>query len=301
MECIIERCLPWRYGDEYVPAFRATRAEGMAISRIGRLPMANFRRDLHPQSAAEAAVMCWVMYQPDFLEALENRPCCPVPGLPILSGHPLAISADLKPSSGTAAIAEIIGVKHPKTVDDVWQQRGEDRPRRDYYPLVSDLLAIFHGSFGIRAVNLFVKKTAKEFELLERSKDLFELEASYYAEADIPTFKVSPDQLHPIVTTNLLVCATRARRPAGVNIEQLQHALSFMKNRIYSSAPVSWERELWERLGLIPETQEWIFHYGVFHRHLRVDLGKILARDMVHKPERVNYAADFAARFLQPL
>lgn len=301
MERIVERCLPWRYGDNYIPAFRATRTEGMSISRIGRLPMPNFQRDVHPQSAAEAVVMCWVAYQPEFIEALENRPCCPVPGLPILFGHPLADPANLKPSSGTAALAEQIGIKHPATNDDVWRTRGEQGPRRDFYPLVSDLLAIFRTTPGIRAVNLFVKKTAKELELSGRARELYWLEAAYYAEASIPTVKVSPDQLHPIVSTNLSICFTRARMPSSINRRQLQQALLYMEDRIFSSAPVSWERDLWERLGLLPEIQEWIFHYGVFHRRLRIDLSYGLARDTIHKPERVNYAAEFAARFLQPL
>lgn len=119
MERIVGRCFPWRYGDEYVPAFRATRAEGMSISRIGRLPMPNFARDLHPQSAAEATVMCWVAYQTEFVDALENRPCCPVPGLPILAGHPLTSLQALPPSSGTIALAAKLGLRHPRTNDDV--------------------------------------------------------------------------------------------------------------------------------------------------------------------------------------
>lgn len=182
MERIVERCLPWRYGEDYVPAFRATRTEGMSISRIGRLPMPNFQRDLHPQSAAEATVMCWVAYQPGFVEALENRPCCPVPGLPILSGHPLATTKNLMPSSGTAALAAEIGIEHPRTNDDIWKVRSEKAPRRDYYPIVSDLLGIFQSPLGIRAVNLYIKKTAKELELSGRSKELYWLEAAYYAE-----------------------------------------------------------------------------------------------------------------------
>ena len=125
MERIVERCLPWSYGDNYVPAFRATRPEGMSLSRISRLPMPNYKRDLQPQSGAEAIVMCWVMHQPDFVDALENRPCCPVPGLPILFGHPLATPANLIPSAGTVALADRIGITHPRTSDDVWRVRGE--------------------------------------------------------------------------------------------------------------------------------------------------------------------------------
>lgn len=301
MERIVERCLPWRFGDDYIPAFRATRTEGMSISCIGRLPMPNFKRDLHPQSAAEAAVMCWVAYQPDFIEALENRPCCPVPGLPILMGHPLANTANLTPSSGTAALAQQIGIKHPQISDDVWKARGEKGPRRDYYPLVSDLLGIFRSTSGIRAVNLFIKKTVKDLELPNRAKELYWLESAYYAEAGIPTTKISPDQLHPVVSANLSICMTRARPPENVNAKQLRQALLYMEEQVFSSAPVSWETVLWERLGLLPEAQEWIFHYGVFHRRLRVDLSRALARDTIHRPERVNYAADFSARFLGPL
>jgi hypothetical protein len=298
MERMVERCLPWSFGDRYVPAFLATRVEGMSISRIGRIPMPNFKRDLHPQSGAEATVMCWVVYQPGFVEALENRPCCPVPGLPILYGHPLATPENLKPSSGTAALAEQMGIAHPRTSDDVWKARGEKGPRRDYYPLISDLLGIFRRPSGIWAANLFIKKTIKDLELSDRHRKLYWLEAAYYAEGGIPTIKISPDMLHPIVSANLSLCITRARPPSDVNTKQLKQALFYMEENLFSSAPVSWERALWERLGLLPEIQEWIFHYGIFHRHLRVDLARPVARDLVHRPERTNFAADFAARFL---
>ena len=75
-------------------------------------------------------------FHPEFVEALEKRPCCPVPGLPVLYGHPLVHSADWKPSSGTVALAEQIGIKYPRASNDVMKDRGENRPRRDYCPLV---------------------------------------------------------------------------------------------------------------------------------------------------------------------
>lgn len=163
------------------------------------------------------------------------------------------------------------------------------------------MLAILRSERGVRAVNLFIKKTVNELELGGRSKDLYWLEATYYAEAEIPTVKISPDQLHPIVSANLAICVTRARPPLDVSPKQLSLALTYMEDKIFTSAPVSWERDLWERFGLLPQFQEWIFHYGVFHRRLKVDLTTTLARDTIHKPEKVNHAAEFSGRFLQSL
>jgi hypothetical protein len=302
MHRIIDRCLPWSYGNDYSAALLATRSEGPSKGRLHRVPLPKWDRDMHFMSAAEARVAVYVIYQPNFLEGLENRPCLTIPGIPILDGHPLARGKTLPYSSGTIEIARSLGFKHPVTSDDRCEDRiRNEGPQRDFFPLITDLLALLKDQSGIRAVNLFIKKSQKDLELSKRGNELYMIERALHVESHIPTVKICEQQLDPIVTNNLVRLAKIARRPKEVSEYQLAHALLYMEERIFYSAPNTWETCLRENLGLLPETIFRIFHYGVFQRHLKVDLKEAVAMDRVHRQERFNYAADFAARFLEPL
>lgn len=253
-------------------------------------------------SAAEARIAAYVIYQPNFLEGLENRPCSTIPGLAVLDGHPLVSGQVLPYSSGTVEIARALAIKHPTTCDD----RTEEEIRseglcRDYYPFVSDLLALFKGGTHVRGVNLFIKKRRGNLELSKRQQELFLIEKTLYAESGIPTIKVCEDDVDVHVTNNLIRLAKLSRKPKGISDEQLANALLYMEERVFYSAPNTWETYLRENLGLLPHAVFRTFHYGVFHRHLKVDLREAVSMDRVHRREKINYAADFAARFLEPL
>jgi hypothetical protein len=263
--------------------------------------MPKWERDMHFLSAAEMRVAVWSAYQPNFLEGLENRPCSPIPGIPILDGHPLLNGRMLPYSSGTVEIAKALGIKHPMTCNDrTPADFALEGPHRDYYPFLSDLVVLLREGSGLRAVNLFIKKRKKDLLLTKRKSDLLMVERTLYAESRIPTVKICEEDLNNTVTNNLVRLAKKARKPKSVSDEQLAKALLYMEERIFYSAPNTWSTYLRENHGLLHEAVFNIFHYGVFHRHLKVDLTEAVAMDRVHRRERVNYAADFSARFLEP-
>lgn len=301
MRQIVDRCFPWSYGKDYVPAIKTTRKEGPTKSRLHRAPMAKSARALQPVSAAEMRVGVWVVYQPSFLEALENRPCMLVPGVPILDGYPLLQGKPLPYSSGTVELAKLLGIKHPMTSDDRPLEQRLAGPVRDFYPLVSDLLALLNDAYGVRAVHLFIKKTPGELELTGRAAELFRLEQAYYAEGEIPTVKICEKELDATVTDNLVRLVKIAHRGIAIPTAMMAEALLYMQERVFFSSPRSWLPFFQRNFGLLHEDVFTIFHYGVFHRHLKVDLTEAVAFDRVHRPERVNYAANFAERFLEPM
>lgn len=301
MRRIIDRCLPWSYGNDYIPALLATRQEGRSKGRLYRVPMPKWDREMHFMSAAAMRVAVHVVYQPDFIEGLENRPCCPVPGLAVLEGHPLLIGQHLPSSSGTVLIADALGVHHPMTTDNRSEEQNSNSPKRDFYPLLMSLLGIFKHGETIRAVNLFIRKSASDLALGVRESQCFNIERRYGAEANIPTVKISEDDLHPVATNNLTRLCKMGRKPANVSEEQLAKSLVYMEDRLFISAPNTWKVDLREQLGLLDDSVFRIFHYGVFHRHLKVDLHEAVAMDRIHRRERVNVAADFASRFLEPM
>lgn len=302
MHRIVDRCFPWSYGNEYVPAFLAKRSEAPSKGRIYRVPMPKWQREMQFMSAVEARVAVHVIYQPNFVEGLENRPCSLVPGIAILDGHPLAKDKILPFSSGTVEIANVLGIRHPVTSDDRPNAEIELEGKcRDYFPLVSDLLALLREGNDVRVVNLFIKKRQANLWLSTRKNELFLIERALYAESRIPTVKICEDDLDPSVTNNLMRLAKIARRPKDISDEQLAQILLYMEERVFHSAPNTWETYLRENHGLLPQAIFRIFHYGVFHRHLKVDLKEAIAMDRVHRNERINYAADFAARFLEPM
>lgn len=296
---IVDRCFPWRYGDEYLPALLATRTEGGSYGRLHRIPAPGLNRELHFMSAAEARIAAWVIYQPNFIEILENRPCMPIPGIAILDGHPLLVGKTLPYSSGTIEVARRLKIKHQVTKDDrpVTERKSCPRPP-DAYPMTSDVLGIFGSSASIRAVHLFVKKTEKDLDLQGRDKDNFSVIRAYYAEANIPTVKICEEYLDRFVTNNLMRILKLGVLPANLSHEQIADALLFMQERIFTSAPVTWSTTLREELGLSFSEVFRIFHYGVLRRYLKPDLQEAVAMDRIHRMERCNFAAHFADRFL---
>lgn len=302
MRRIVADCFPWRYGNDYVPAILATRSSGPSQGRLHELPMPGWKRSMQFLSAAEMRIAAWVIYQPEYIEALENRPCLPIPGFPILDGHPLLDRQELPGSSGTAEIARRIGIRHPMTTAnrDICKDPGSRRSI-DFFPLISDLLAIFKFGPSIRAVNLFVKKRLADLELGGRHADLYRLESAYYAEGSIPTYKISEEQLDPLVTNNLVRVIKLGVLPNDVSVDRINEVINYMESRLYSSAPVSWCGDLQESMGLPFHTIFRIFHYGVLRRRLKVNLREAVAMDRIHRPETINYARDFASRFLEPL
>lgn len=299
---IVDRCFPWSYGDRYLPALLTTRSEGPSEGRLHRVPMPKWNREMHFASAAEARIAVYVMYQPTFLEGLENRPCALVPGIAVLDGHPLLAGKTLPYSSGTVEISRALGLAHPVTSDDrIDEERTRVGIQPDYYPFVSDLLALLKDGDSLRAVNLFIKKRKADLNLSRRKQELLLIERSLYAESFIPTVKICEEDVDETVTNNLVRLAKIARRAERIPDHRLSQALLYMEERIFYSAPNTWETELRESQGLLPDEVFNIFHYGIFRRHLKVDLKEAVAMDRVHRREKTNYAADFAARFLEPM
>lgn len=301
MRQIVDRCFPWKYGNDYISALQTTRAEGPSQGRLHRIPALGLAREMHFVSAAEARVAAWVAHQPDFLDGLENRPCMPIPDIAVLDGYPLLHGKSLPKSSGTAVLAQALGIRHPMTIDDrsPEQKKTSSAPSPDFFPLISDLLVLLKDGSTVRAVNLFVKKYRSSLNLDRRHEELFRLERAYYAEANIPTVKICEEDLDSTVTNNLFRAVKLGVLPNSLSPNQVAQALLYMQDRIFESAPISWNEFLYETFGLSYQETFRIFHYGVLRRYLKVDLREAIAMDKVHLPERRNYAADFAARFLE--
>lgn len=300
MQRIVERCFPWRYGDDYVSAIQATRPEGPSRGRLHQVPLPGMFRQMHFLSAAEARVAAWVIYQPDFIEGLENRPCMPIPGIAVLDGHPLLQGQTLPNSSGTVELSRRLGIFHPMVDDDRNITRRNEHAA-DFFPIVSDLLCLLRDGQTLRGVNLFVKKHRSDLNLDTDKAALFQLNEAYYAEAKIPTVKVCEDDLDPVVTNNLVRVIKLGVPPKTISNDVLGQTLNYMRERVFYSAPVTWETELYEMFGLLHESVFRIFHYGVLRRYLKVDLQRAVAMDKVHQPERRNFAAEFADRFLEKM
>lgn len=157
MCAIVDRCFPWRYGDEYVSAIPTNRASSPSRGRLHQIPVPGWHRTMHFLSAAEMRVAVWVIYQPAFIECLENRPCLPIPGFPVLDGHPQLYGKELNPSSGTGELARRLGIRHPMTsIARTKKSNSNLKQEADYFPIISDLLCLLksenavHGSVHSR-------------------------------------------------------------------------------------------------------------------------------------------------------
>ncbi|HJW56063.1 MAG TPA: hypothetical protein VJ577_12380 [Burkholderiaceae bacterium] len=128
----------------------------------------------------------------------------------------------LPKSSGTATLALELGIKHPIVIDDRPRDEKErDGPIADFFPLISDLLALLKDGLTVRAVNLSIKKYRTSLNLDQHHEELFRLERAYYAEAKIPTVTICEEDLDPIVTNNLVRAMKLGVLPTILSQEQV--------------------------------------------------------------------------------
>lgn len=206
-----------KWGGDYQPA-SALGTEQPSISRPAGLSAAKLGgRDVISQSRGERSPLLVALHHPGCFEVHEQKKLSPVPCAHPLTGHRKATSLNLPTLRGTVEVADALGYlnRHPK----VWNPSANSGlggwvP----VPFVGDILLFLEDSDGPYCVNWTVKQTEADFlNRTIRKKPLaknsppekrelqrHEIEQVYYADGDIPTYRVTKWTFDRELSINLL-------------------------------------------------------------------------------------------------
>lgn len=205
-----QREMAW--GVNYIPSIFATPQEAPRCSRPTILkPLKLGRRDMHLMSTPEVAAALLALYDPATFDVHEQHLLRPVNALHPLASHPSSIGTQLPAVRGTLDVAARIG--HLGWHGKVYSP-GEDRWLPNLY--VGDLLLFRSDECGPYCVNWTVKRSHDDFDRRgpslhgrprsgpsDRARFRHQLEAEYFADAEIRTQQVPGDEIDVTLFRNL--------------------------------------------------------------------------------------------------
>ncbi|MGC3987825.1 MAG: hypothetical protein QM777_25605 [Pseudorhodoferax sp.] len=207
---------PPRWGAEYEPGIKATRAEAPAISRAAAMWCERLRRDVHALSKPEQTAVLLALHHPRVFEMQEQR-MLPVAKRPHpLTGHPRAVGLDLPAMEGTIAVADRLDLLKVHG----WLRARDAATGEDQVvpiPFMGDLLLFLSDDRGPFCINWTIKASEEDFSrsislrkrVRNETKDAsaaiarHAIEEQLYLDAGIRTVRVVARTIPPLLESNL--------------------------------------------------------------------------------------------------
>lgn len=288
-----QRTVAW--GASYVPAIFATPKEAPRCSRPTILKPAKLGlRDMHLLSGVEARAALLALYDPGTFDVHEQHALSCVPAPHPLASHPSCVGKQFPRIEGTVSVANRIGrfAWHSKVFSD-----NEHRWVADIY--VGDLLLFRKDDKGAYCVNWTIKATHNDFDrpgprihgrprprASARAVFRHELEATYFADADIRTQRVVDDEMDVTLLANLRELFCYHSIPVKVQPTERQQIEEVLADTVGGSTP-AWTtlQAIAQRWHLTADVVRTLLYQAVWARRIRVDLFHPL---MIDKPLRVE-------------
>lgn len=303
LKTILQRQEPPRWGAEYIPSTLATREEAPAVSQASTLASATSGRTFHALSSPERAFILFALYHPYIFEVQEQRMLSRTPTRHPLDSCPM-VEQSVRPSlRGTVTVAEDLGLldHHPTFHFEYRDSTGKTQQKEVPFPYTGDILVFFRDSQGTAAANWSIKKSPADFqrpafgsrkyrESAEgKAKTIARhyIEKVYYADADIPTLQLTPEDWSKELRANLeQLFSWHDRRmsvPAGLTpriVNHFKYAIGSDHNAIDIAI------QLASRHSLKLEDVKAVFYQAIWKRELRIDLFEPIAIDKPMLPEK---------------
>lgn len=301
----------------YVPGILATPQEAPSISRAFILTPKKFDgREIHLLSTAERDAALLGIYHPCVVGLQEQRMLSPEPVMHPLWMYPGIDRSSLSPLNGLIDVAERLNaldvlprikVSHP-------EKSGEQMTL--IYPWCGDLLwAITRPDGQIDCINWTIKDKRQNFmragprrygrpqsEVATRAiLARHEIEATYYADADIQTKQIAGEEIDLNVAANLRQLFLHHRRQLSISEDQRSEILHrFQAAMALGITPAEVITLFAERVRYSVDQCRSVFYQSIWERQLRVDLFQpILINRPMHPEVRdvvVVYAEWFGAK-----
>lgn len=307
---ILDRQAVRRWGSEYQPATRFSIGELPSESRPSVLRSALVGRDIVTLSLPERAATLVALHHPNLFDVQEQRMLEVGAAQHPLVGHPTAIGLNLPPLRGTLEVASEKGwlTRHAK----IWDQSNA---RWLPFPFLGDLLLFLHNENGPYCINWTVKKRAEDFvrspfamsKRSERSTpqqsvlQRHEIESEFYADAGIPTYRITSKTFEKTLVCNLLNLTLWHDRATSISPTSNLHdeAVDFVRQCIGSDLP---QYEVAKRLAAqfgcsVQEDAKPFIKQLIWRRTVRVDLFQTVGDNIPLCSETIDPFNRYAALF----
>lgn len=296
-----------RIGAEYQPAIQAVKGEAPSLGRCARIYIPRYGRAIHTLSASETIAAFVAAAHPQIRDILEQRCLPPLPDINPVALYPEMRGRRLVGLPGTLAVAEQCGLLtfHPSFVSD-------DGCSRIPVPLTGDLLVILQDEDGLYAVNWTIKLDDSGF--LERqnrrplrrqslgSQQMAEarlrIEMECYAQAGIPTHRVTGITFDKVLVANLRMCAAWLSRPTKLNLASQNEMIRCYRKIIDTEySPLDLLEELMCRFNCLRQDCLTVFYQAVWYRQLQINLFRAVLFDAPMQSEKEAWYVKYAQFF----
>lgn len=292
------------FGKNYKAAIQAVKGEAPSVSRASILRAPRFDRDLHLLSSNELYAALIALYNPSLVELLDQRALSPLSDVHPLTGFPGVVNVNLPPVTGTVEIADRLGYLSLHPIVYSTSQANGGKLMRIPFPYIGDLLLILKDCSGIYCVNWTIKNDEKDFLRPgpKRTKSALkdpqraqkhaiarhEIEAAFYASANIRTVQIAGNQIDEEVICNLKMLHIYETNKVSVPDDVYVDMLSAFKAAMQTGVPPI---DLFVRLTKRHRCPfidcQTVFYRSIWRRELRVDLYKpILPNKALHQESK---------------
>lgn len=250
------------HGTEYIPWIKIKKRGLPGKGNLQFRFIPELGRYGHLLSAGELRLVRLLLYL-GVADLREQFPCWPWPYHHPLYQHPNFTSSPLPWSSGTLAIAQKIGVSHPRYPGT----------RLFHIPTI-DVLATVHGNSHYRAVAFSVKPDPNDENLSEWDASKLAIQQGYCAELSIPWHLISGDQIPETLSENLRVLLPYSIPKSELD-DHLKHFSVLLTSKLHDGESISISiTAVANRLGIPNELGHKLFHRALWLKTLPLDLRK---------------------------
>ncbi|RJG05266.1 hypothetical protein D3870_03855 [Noviherbaspirillum cavernae] len=298
----------------YVPGILATPKEAPSISRAYTLtPSKLAGREVHLLSTAERDAALLGLYHPAIIGLQEQRMLSPGPTTHPLWTFPNIDRSALPPLKGVIDVAERLNVLDvlPRIVVPHPERTGERMPL--IYPWCGDLLwAIVRPDGRTDCINWSIKDKRQNFmrpgptrfgklrpsDFIRKVLARHEVEAAYYANANIRTVQIAGEEIDSHVAANLRQLFLHHRRQLFITDNQRAEILHrFQSALAHGITPAEVITVLAERGRYSVDQCRSAFYQAIWENKLKVDLFQPILINCPMRPEIEDVTVKYAKWF----
>lgn len=309
---MLRRQFPPRFGMDYLPAQRAMGREAPSETKPAVIESSLLQRKLHAIARTEKSPIALALYHPRTFDVKEQHALSPTPWAHPLVGHPKAKGLLLPSTTGTAAIAERLGLlsKHPMAREKISSARGETY-RWVPVPLLRDLLLFLTDDLGPYCVEWDIKKNKGDHgqpgpgdwversspRRLANSRAIDDIYCEYMRELGIRIVRVAQSDLDPILRINLNRLVMVHAQPIDLSAEVHAELLDAYDRALVRGTPPNEVIDDFVCAGVNAADAKRVLEQAIWHRRIRIDLYQPWSIDRPLTPERRDVLEDFAGWF----
>lgn len=298
----------------YVPGILATPKEAPSISRAFILTPKKFNgREIHLLSTAERDAALLGIYHPDVVGLQEQRMLSPEPVMHPLWWYPGIDRSSLSPLNGLIDVADRLDALDVLPRISVLHPEISGERMTLIYPWCGDLLwAVARPNGHIDCINWTIKDKRQNFMRAGPSRygkprsseptrailARHEIEATYYADANIQTKQIAGEEIDLNVAANLRQLFLHHRRQLSISDDQRAEIIhKFQLAMTLGITPAEVITLFAERARYAVDQCRSVFYQAIWDRQLRVDLFQPILINRPMHPEVRDVAFVYAEWF----